>query len=39
MLTAEHHEDSSSWECGLAMIALASVIASPLFVPLRCRKV
>src|SRR5262245_24193485 len=36
MLTAEHHEDASSWECGLAMIALASVIASPLFVPRRC---
>src|SRR5262249_23020916 len=25
-----HHEDASSWACGLAMIALASVIASPL---------
>ena len=34
-----YHEDSSSWECGLAMIALASVIASPLCLSLRCRKV
>ena len=35
LLTAEYHEDASSWECGLAMIALASVIASPLFGPVR----
>ncbi len=27
-----HHEDSSSWWCGLAMVALASSIASPLSV-------
>src|SRR2546427_8574663 len=26
-----HHEDCSSWSCGLAMVALASSIANPLF--------
>src|SRR4029450_499899 len=27
------HEDASSWEGGLAMVALTSVIASPFFLP------
>jgi hypothetical protein len=36
MIADACHEDSSSWECGLAMIALASVIASPLLLLLRC---
>jgi hypothetical protein len=25
------HEDGASWSCGLAMVALVSLLASPLF--------
>ena len=30
-----YHEDTSSWEGGLAMVALTSMIASPFFLPVR----
>ena len=29
-----YHEDASSWEGGLAMVALTSMIASPFFLPM-----